>query len=248
MFSARWCPACSSLMTRSFTFCCVLTALRWIPASPASAREVSSTGPEWGQGSYSGRWHHHHYPGESQEGSSRSDKESGGNRYRYAGGGDCVSAVSVSLFCLQQHLFHYGVSKPGLTLTHTISYVIEIRCNISVLYLSLSHFCTMFCFQMHFLYQYSLHFFLDIYHTVLYENSNLKSVSDHTQRLSVITKDLFQVRTLPAFIYSSDFKKVTYHAYFAQVAFNRVAQGMLHQDHITFAVLLARINLKGLTR
>ncbi|XDV43881.1 hypothetical protein PO909_012272 [Leuciscus waleckii] len=77
--------------------------------------------------------------------------------------------------------------------------------------------------QMHFLYQYSLHFFLDIYHTVLYENSNLKSVSDHTQRLTHITKDLFQG------------------------AFNRVARGMLHQDHITFAVLLARINLKGLT-
>lgn len=47
--------------------------------------------------------------------------------------------------------------------------------------------------QMHFLYQYSLQFFLDIYHTVLYENSNLKGVSDHTQRLSLITKDLFQV-------------------------------------------------------
>lgn len=47
--------------------------------------------------------------------------------------------------------------------------------------------------QMHFLYQYSLQFFLDIYHTVLYENANLKSASDHTQRLSVITKDLFQV-------------------------------------------------------
>lgn len=47
---------------------------------------------------------------------------------------------------------------------------------------------------MHFLYQYSLHFFLDIYHTVLYENANLKSVSDHMQRLSLITKDLFQVK------------------------------------------------------
>lgn len=46
---------------------------------------------------------------------------------------------------------------------------------------------------MHFLYQYSLHLFLDIYHTVLYENSNLKTVTDHMQRLSLITKDLFQV-------------------------------------------------------
>lgn len=48
---------------------------------------------------------------------------------------------------------------------------------------------------MHFLYQYSLHFFLDTYHTVLYENPNLKSISDHTQRLAVLTKDLFQVWT-----------------------------------------------------
>ncbi|EPY87752.1 dynein, cytoplasmic, heavy polypeptide 1-like protein [Camelus ferus] len=75
--------------------------------------------------------------------------------------------------------------------------------------------------EIHFLYQYSLQFFLDIYHNVLYENPNLKGVTDHTQRLSVITKDLFQV------------------------AFNRVARGMLHQDHITFAMLLARIKLKG---
>lgn len=46
---------------------------------------------------------------------------------------------------------------------------------------------------MHFLYQYSLHFFLDTYHTVLYENANLKSIGDHSQRLALITKDLFQV-------------------------------------------------------
>lgn len=51
--------------------------------------------------------------------------------------------------------------------------------------------------QIHFLYQYSLHLFLDIYHTVLYENANLKNISDHSQRLSVITKDLFQVQHLP---------------------------------------------------
>uniref|UniRef100_A0A8C1TYY4 Cytoplasmic dynein 1 heavy chain 1 n=1 Tax=Cyprinus carpio TaxID=7962 RepID=A0A8C1TYY4_CYPCA len=100
---------------------------------------------------------------------------------------------------------------------------------VSQQYLSLSSACSSIYFtmealnQMHFLYQYSLQFFLDIYHTVLYENSNLKSVSDHTQRLSLITKDLFQV------------------------AFNRVARGMLHQDHITFAMLLSRINLKGMT-
>ncbi|KAL0969613.1 hypothetical protein UPYG_G00229830 [Umbra pygmaea] len=100
---------------------------------------------------------------------------------------------------------------------------------VSQQYLSLSSACSSIYFtmealnQMHFLYQYSLHFFLDIYHTVLYENANLRNVSDHTQRLNLITKDLFQG------------------------AFNRVARGMCNQDHITFAMLLARINLKGLT-
>ncbi|XP_054423711.1 cytoplasmic dynein 1 heavy chain 1 [Pteronotus mesoamericanus] len=98
---------------------------------------------------------------------------------------------------------------------------------VSQQYLPLSTACSSIYFtmeslkQIHFLYQYSLQFFLDIYHNVLYENPNLKGVTDHTQRLSVITKDLFQV------------------------AFNRVARGMLHQDHITFAMLLARIKLKG---
>ncbi|XP_078516318.1 cytoplasmic dynein 1 heavy chain 1 [Lissotriton helveticus] len=99
--------------------------------------------------------------------------------------------------------------------------------NVSQQYLPLSTACSSIYFtmeslkQIHFLYQYSLQCFLDIYHTVLYENSNLKGLTDHTQRLSLITKDLFQV------------------------AFNRVARGMLHNDHITFAMLLARIQLKG---
>ena len=56
-----------------------------------------------------------------------------------------------------------------------------------------ANFCFTVLLQMHFLYQYSLHFFLDTYHTVLYENSNLKNITDHSQRLAVITKDLFQV-------------------------------------------------------
>ncbi|KAM9149649.1 LOW QUALITY PROTEIN: cytoplasmic dynein 1 heavy chain 1-like [Pangshura tecta] len=100
---------------------------------------------------------------------------------------------------------------------------------VSQQYLPLSTACSSIYFtmeslkQIHFLYQYSLQFFLDIYHNVLYENPNLKGITDHTQRVSVITKDLFQV------------------------AFNRVARGMLHQDHITFAMLLARIKLKGTT-
>ncbi|KAK1158695.1 cytoplasmic dynein 1 heavy chain 1 isoform X1 [Acipenser oxyrinchus oxyrinchus] len=99
---------------------------------------------------------------------------------------------------------------------------------VSQQYLTLSTACSSIYFtmealnQIHFLYQYSLHLFLDIYHTVLYENANLKGITDHTHRLSIITKDLFQI------------------------AFNRVARGMLHHDHITFAMLMARIYLKGI--
>lgn len=112
--------------------------------------------------------------------------------------------------------------------------------------------------QIHFLYQYSLQFFLDIYHNVLYENPNLKGVTDHTQRLSIITKDLFQVQHGPAPLVwgcawdggrgcaSRDGSVLMARcAPCLQVAFNRVARGMLHQDHITFAMLLARIKLKG---
>ncbi|XP_055497118.1 cytoplasmic dynein 1 heavy chain 1 isoform X1 [Leucoraja erinacea] len=100
---------------------------------------------------------------------------------------------------------------------------------VSQQYLPLSTACSSIYFtleainQIHFLYQYSLQFFLDIYHTVLYENPNLKEVTDHTQRLSFITKDLFQV------------------------VFNRTARGMLHNDHIIISMLLAKIRLKGLT-
>ncbi|KAB0405288.1 hypothetical protein E2I00_000718, partial [Balaenoptera physalus] len=124
---------------------------------------------------------------------------------------------------------------------------------VSQQYLPLSTACSSIYFtmeslkQIHFLYQYSLQFFLDIYHNVLYENPNLKGVTDHTQRLSIITKDLFQVRRAPGgpgvracvrAIGSASCIRF-------QVAFNRVARGMLHQDHITFAMLLARIKLKG---
>lgn len=106
--------------------------------------------------------------------------------------------------------------------------------------------------QIHFLYQYSLQFFLDIYHNVLYENPNLKGVTDHTQRLSSITKDLFQVRRRRARLpggrggaRTRSLGSSSGPCFCAQVAFNRVARGMLHQDHITFAMLLARIKLKG---
>lgn len=74
--------------------------------------------------------------------------------------------------------------------------------------------------QVHFLYQFSLPFFLDILSTVLTDNKNLDGITNYTTRLATITKDLFQV------------------------SYNQVSRGMLHQDRITFAILLARIYLK----
>ncbi|XP_018494643.2 dynein heavy chain, cytoplasmic [Galendromus occidentalis] len=75
--------------------------------------------------------------------------------------------------------------------------------------------------QAHFLYQYSLHFFLEMYNDVLTNNSHLQGMTDPTQRLGVISKDLFQI------------------------VFNRVTRGMLHHDHLAFAILLCKIHLKG---
>ena len=77
--------------------------------------------------------------------------------------------------------------------------------------------------QIHFLYQYSLQFFLDIFYNVLTDNEAMKGVADYTQRLSSITSNLFES------------------------SYVRVARGMLHHDRIVFAILLCRIYLKGLS-
>ena len=47
--------------------------------------------------------------------------------------------------------------------------------------------------QIHFLYQYSLQFFLDIFQSVLSKNDGLKNVTDYKKRLEIITHSLFQV-------------------------------------------------------
>jgi len=78
--------------------------------------------------------------------------------------------------------------------------------------------------QLHFLYQYSLRFFLSVYHTVLYENPQLNTVRDYEQRLQIITQALFKV------------------------VYNRVARSLLHQDRITFSMLLSRIYLRGFSK
>ncbi|XP_065362456.1 dynein heavy chain, cytoplasmic-like [Calliphora vicina] len=98
---------------------------------------------------------------------------------------------------------------------------------VSQQYLPLSVACSNIYFtmdslnQVHFLYQYSLKMFLDIFSTVLYNNRKLDGKSDNTERLGIITRDLFQV------------------------CYDRVARGMLHNDRLTFALLMCKIHLKG---
>ncbi|XP_058810234.1 dynein heavy chain, cytoplasmic isoform X2 [Phymastichus coffea] len=98
---------------------------------------------------------------------------------------------------------------------------------VSQQYLPLSQACSNIYFtmdslnQIHFLYQYSLKMFLDIFTSVLNKNSKLTGITDYVQRLSHITNELFSV------------------------SYERVARGMLHNDRLTFALLLCRIHLKG---
>jgi dynein heavy chain 1 len=47
--------------------------------------------------------------------------------------------------------------------------------------------------KIHFLYQYALHFFLDIFNSCLQLDEKYANVKDYQQRLGVITMNLFQV-------------------------------------------------------
>ncbi|XP_052105179.1 cytoplasmic dynein 1 heavy chain 1-like isoform X5 [Mytilus californianus] len=75
--------------------------------------------------------------------------------------------------------------------------------------------------QVHFLYQYSLQFFLEIFHTVFTSSDKLKGQKDYAARLSIITNELF-VET-----------------------YSRVGRGMFHHDRVTIAMQLCRIYLQG---
>ncbi|XP_060529688.1 dynein heavy chain, cytoplasmic isoform X3 [Cylas formicarius] len=114
----------------------------------------------------------------------------------------------------------------GQKVEETDKVISEIE-TVSQQYLPLSQACSNIYFtmdtlnQIHFLYQYSLQFFLDMFNSVLLSNPKLDGITDYQQRLNIITKDLFQV------------------------VYERIARGMLHNDRLTFAILLARIYLKG---
>lgn len=100
---------------------------------------------------------------------------------------------------------------------------------VSQQYLPLSQACSSIYFtleglhQVHFLYQYALQFFLDMYNDVLTNNNHLTGITDYSSRLSIITSDLFQT------------------------VYNRVTRGVLHEDRLIFALLLCKIYLRGLS-
>lgn len=114
----------------------------------------------------------------------------------------------------------------GQKVEETDKVIAEIE-TVSQQYLPLSQACSNIYFtmdtlnQVHFLYQYSLKMFLDIFSSVLYNNVKLDGKSDHAIRLAIITQELFSV------------------------VYERVARGMYHNDRLTLAILLCRIHLKG---
>merc|ERR1719495_1400349 len=99
--------------------------------------------------------------------------------------------------------------------------------NTSKQYLPLSSACSYIYFtieglhQVHFLYQFSLKFFLDIYQKVLTKDSRLEALKDSAKRLALITSNLYST------------------------CYERVTRGMLHEDRLVFALLLTRIYLKS---
>lgn len=96
-------------------------------------------------------------------------------------------------------------------------------------YASLAQACSSVFFVMeqlnllHHFYQFSLEFFYEIFEYILHENPNLKGISGHSERLQVLSRDLFET------------------------TFRRTTRSLLHEDHITFALLMCQIKIRGST-
>lgn len=75
--------------------------------------------------------------------------------------------------------------------------------------------------QLHHFYQFSLDFFFEIFEYVLHNNPHLKDKTDSFERLNILYSDLFDV------------------------SYERTSHALLHEDHITLALLLVQIKLRG---
>jgi len=75
--------------------------------------------------------------------------------------------------------------------------------------------------QVHFLYQFSLSFFLEVFNHVLHNNANLASAKDEKERIEILIQDLFAL------------------------VYRRVSRSLLHDHRIALALRMAQIRLKG---
>ncbi|KAJ3385444.1 hypothetical protein HDU84_002244 [Entophlyctis sp. JEL0112] len=82
-------------------------------------------------------------------------------------------------------------------------------------------FCLEQLSQLHHFYQFSLDFFNQIFMFVLHNNPNLSGIEDYTQRLSLISKDLFTV------------------------TYSRAAKSLLHDDQVILSTLLSQIKVRN---
>ena len=89
-------------------------------------------------------------------------------------------------------------NKPNITYSIANALELHLSCtNPSILCASVSSDRAVVCLQVHFLYQFSLQFFLDIFSAVLYNNPALNTIKEYAPRLSNITTNLFQVGRQP---------------------------------------------------
>ncbi|KAI9339082.1 dynein heavy chain [Obelidium mucronatum] len=80
-------------------------------------------------------------------------------------------------------------------------------------------FCLEQLSQLHYFYQFSLEFFNQIFQFVLHKNPTLQGITDYSQRMGIITKDLFTV------------------------THSRATKSLLHDDQVIFSVLLCQIKV-----
>ncbi|CAM0135389.1 unnamed protein product [Umbelopsis sp. WA50703] len=97
----------------------------------------------------------------------------------------------------------------------------------TTVYTPLAQACSSIFFVMeqlnliHHFYQFSLDFFYDIFQYVLHENPNLAGKSDPAERLQILSRDLYSV------------------------SYKRASRSLLHEDHITYAMLMCQIALRA---
>ncbi|KAI8974487.1 dynein heavy chain [Pilobolus umbonatus] len=108
--------------------------------------------------------------------------------------------------------------------TNTVMHEVE---QTTAIYTPLAHACSSIFFAMeqlnlvnHF-YQFSLDFFYDIFTYVIHSNPNLKGITDPTERLEILSRDLFSA------------------------AYKRASRTLVHEDYTMYAILLCQIRING---